>query len=296
MPQRTVRKKRKLGSFPYLSVVFSTFLAISVMGVFGLMVVYVKNLSDAIQRNIEIQVFLDRQITQSEIDYVSRTVSQSAFVRSDEGPAYRYISREEAAEKFIEDTGEDFTDFIGDNPLRDALVVGVAAEYQVTDSLSAIKTNLESLRGVYEVTYEQNLIEKINDNLAKIGMALGGLSLFLLLVVVILINNTIKLALFSQRFLIRSMQLVGATNAFIKRPFLMRSIFYGLISGITACAGLYMLVLFGNRRITNLGDLQNNEHLMILFGMLVLVSVLVGYFSTRRAMRKYLKLSLDDLY
>ena len=296
MPQRTVRKKRKLGSFPYLSVVFSTFLAISVMGVFGLMVVYVKNLSDAIQRNIEIQVFLDRQITQSEIDYVSRTVSQSAFVRSDEGPAYRYISREEAAEKFIEDTGEDFTDFIGDNPLRDALVVGVAAEYQVTDSLSAIKTNLESLRGVYEVTYEQNLIEKINDNLAKIGMALGGLSLFLLLVVVILINNTIKLALFSQRFLIRSMQLVGATNAFIKRPFLMRSIIYGLISGITACAGLYMLVLFGNRRITNLGDLQNNEHLMILFGMLVLVSVLVGYFSTRRAMRKYLKLSLDDLY
>jgi cell division transport system permease protein len=218
-------------------------------------------------------------------------------VRTEENyPMVRFVSKDEAAKQFIQDTGEDFTSFIGDNPLRDALVVNIAAAYQRSDSLQVIKQRLEKTRGVFEVTYVASLVESINQNLAKLGLFLGGFTIVLLLVVVILINNTIKLALFSQRFLIRSMQLVGATGSFIRRPFLYRAAFYGFISGVLASAMIYGLMTYGNTKIENLQDLQDQQSLMILFGALVVIGMLVGFLSTYWAVRKYLKLSLDELY
>jgi len=297
MQDKNARKKRKVGSYPFISVIFSITLAIFVMGLFGLLYVYAKSLTSAIQRNVEIQVYLQKQVTQADIDFLTRTISESAYVRIEEDyPLVRFVSKDEAAKQFIQDTGEDFTAFIGDNPLRDALVVNISSSYQRSDSLAVIKQRLEKVRGVYEVTYVESLVESINKNLAKLGLLLGGFTMVLLLVVVILINNTIKLALFSQRFLIRSMQLVGATGAFIRRPFLYRAAFYGLVSGLFAGGLIYGLMGYANARIENLQELQDETSLMILFGGLVAVGILVSLLSTYWAVRKYLKLSLDELY
>jgi cell division transport system permease protein len=297
MTDKNARKKRKLGSYPFVSVVFSITLAIFVMGLFGMLYIHAKSLTKAIQRNVEIQIYLDKQISQAEVDRLSRTISSMAFVRKDdEYPAMRFVSKEEAAKKFIEDTGEDFTEFIGDNPLRDALVVGVAPAWQTSDSLKVIKTNLEKSRGVFEVNYMESLVESINKNLAKLGLFLGGFTVLLLFVVVILINNTIKLALFSQRFLIRSMQLVGATATFIRRPFLLRAALYGLAGGLIASGLLYVAMTSANQYIENLADLQDMDAIMALMGGLVVLGALVGYLSTYYAIRKYLKISLDELY
>lgn len=296
MEQKT-RKKRKLGSYPFVSVTFSITLALFVIGLFGMLAMHAQKLTKIIQENIQIQVYLDKQITPAEITRITKTLEAQPFViKKDENALIYLKTKEEAEKEFITYTGEDFKEFLGDNPLRDALIVNIDRAYQSLESLESIKTELEKVRGVYDVNYEKTLVESINENLTKIGMVLIGFFTLLLAVVVILINNTIKLALFSQRFLIRSMQLVGATSSFIRRPFLGRSAIYGLIAGLLASSMLFAVLLYANRKIDKLEQLQDSQSLTILFGGLAVLGVVVGYLSTYRAVRKYLKMSLDELY
>ncbi|WP_421871313.1 cell division protein FtsX [Marinoscillum sp.] len=296
MEQKT-RKKRKLGSYPFASVTLSITLALFVIGLFGMLALHANKLTTVIQENIELQVFLNKQISSGEITKINRTIGSKPFVlKKENNPMIRMVTREEAAEQFVQDTGEDFTEFLGDNPLRDLLVVNIDPAYQASDSLRMIKADLEQIGGVYEVSYVESLVESINENLTKIGLILFGFFIILLIVVVILINNTIKLALFSQRFLIRSMQLVGATAGFIRGPFLKRSIWYGLLAGSFASVTLYLLMNYANSQIENLNQLQDFQSLAVLFGSIIVLGMIVGYLSTYRAVRKYLKLSLDELY
>jgi cell division transport system permease protein len=294
--EKKVRKKKKLGSYPFVSVVFSISLALFVLGLFGVFFLLTNNLTRFIQDNIEVQVYLNKNVTESEKIQLQKTLADKDYVAKKEGSQVVLISKEEAAKEFIKETGEDFTQFIGDNPLRDLIILKITPDYQSTEKLTQIKSELESIRGVFEVVYLDNLVESINKNLTKIGLVLIGFSTILLLVVVILINNTIKLALFSQRFLIRSMQLVGATAGFIQKPFLMRATLYGLLSAVIASAGLFVLLKYANSKIENLADLQRTDELLVLFGSLLLVGMLVGFGSTYRAINKYLKMSLDELY
>jgi cell division transport system permease protein len=295
--EQKVRKKRKLGSYPFLSVTFSVTLALIVIGLFGLLAVHANKLTEIIKENIEIQVFLTKSISSSELSKVNLTLGSKPYVlKRDETPSIKLVTKEEAAKQFLEDTGEDFTEFLGDNPLRDLYVLKVAPGYHSTDSLSKIKTEIQSIRGVYEVTYVESLVESITKNLNKLGALLGGFALILLIVVVVLINNTIKLALFSQRFLIRSMQLVGATGRFIRRPFLVRSLSYGFLGGVIASALLMLILYYANQRIEDLDQLQDQQSLAFLFGGIVLMGMIVTYLSTYGAIKKYLKMSLDQLY
>ncbi|MEQ8473145.1 MAG: permease-like cell division protein FtsX [Marinoscillum sp.] len=296
MEQKT-RKKRKLGSYPFVSVTLSITLALFVIGLFGLMALHANKLTGVIQENIELQVFLNKQISTGEITKINRTLGSKPFVlKKENAPMIRLVTKDEAAEQFIKETGENFKEFLGENPLRDVLIVNVKAEYQAADSLRLIKKDIEKIGGVYEVSYVESLVESINENLTKIGLILIGFFFILLFVVVILINNTIKLALFSQRFLIRSMQLVGATSGFIRSPFLRRSAWYGLLAGTFASAMLFGLMSYANQKIEDLKQLQDAESLMFLFSAIVILGIVVGYLSTYRAVRKYLKMSLDELY
>lgn len=297
MEQRKVRKKRKLGSYPFLSVIFSITVALCVLGLFGWMLLHSTKLGTQIQESIEIQVYLNKNLSQSDLNRVRTTISSKPYTLFKENtPQINFISKEEAAKEFIEATGEDFKDFLGDNPLRDLFAVNVYGKYQSLDSLSIIKSQIEGIRGVFEVEYEESLVESINQNVTKIGFALIGVSLFALLVVVMLINNTIKLALFSQRFLIRSMQLVGATSQFIRRPFLVRSILYGMIAGILSSILLYIFTEYMNSTIDGLAELQDMKSFATLYALILLVGMIVGYLSALRAVSKYLRMSLDELY
>lgn len=297
MTSTSPKSKKKLGSYPYVSVVFSIFLSLMVIGLFGLLILHTTKLTAIIKDNIEIQVYLKKNISDNQRIQIQKTLGAKDYVaKINNELELRFISKEEAATKFIEDTGEDFSTFLGENPLRDAYIVKIAPEAQSAESLKQIKVELEQLTGVFEVVYIESLIESINENLAKISIALLIFASVLVFIVVMLINNTIKLALFSQRFLIRSMQLVGAKANFIQRPFLVRSILHGVLAGALASASLYALLQFANRRIEDLSALQNTESIFTLFGILLLLGALIGLGSTYRAIKKYLRLSLDELY
>ncbi len=292
-----VRKKKNLGSYPSLSVIFSITLSLFVIGLFGLLLLHTNRLSEIIKDNIEIQVYLNKDISQNQRIQVLKTLSSKDYVlKNNEEAQISFVSKETAEKQFIEETGEDFKDFLGENPLRDAYIIKITPDFQNTKSLYTIRQELESMSAVFEVVYSENLVDSINKNMTKIGLLLLGFAGILLFVVVILINNTIKLALFSQRFLIRSMQLVGAQSSFIQRPFLLRAILYGIIGGIVASVILHFLMNYANTKIQDLSPLQQLDKIIILYGLLVIIGAMIGLTSTYRAIKKYLRLSLDELY
>ena len=297
MEEKKARKKRKLGSYPFLSVIFSTTVALTVLGLFGWILLHGTRLGAQIQESIEVQVYLNSNISPSDINKLQTAVGSKPYVLIKENkPQVTLITKEDAARQFIQDTGEDFKEFLGDNPLRDLLSIKVYGSYQSVDSLQLVKSELESMQGVFEVDYEETLVKSINENLAKISIILLSISGLALLVVIILINNTIKLALFSQRFLIRSMQLVGATGRFIQQPFLVRSVVYGLIAGLLASAIIHSFSLYMNQTVAGLEGLQDLPGFLILYAAIVLLGMIVGYLSSLRAVKKYLRMSLDELY
>ena len=158
------------------------------------------------------------------------------------------------------------------------------------------KVEIAKMNGVYQVFYVEDLFESVNKNITKLGLILLGIIAVLLLTVILLINNTLRLALFSQRFLIRSMQLVGAKKWFIQRPFLFRAAGYGLISGAFASGLLWLLSDYAQRKIEDLTLLQNQQQFMTLMGVLLIGGITIAVFSTLFAIQKYLKMSLDELY
>lgn len=290
-------RKKRLGSYPFISVIFSITLSLLVIGLFGLILIYSSALTKVIQENIEVQVYFDKHITENERIKINKTLAAKDYVLSKNGnPQIRQITKEEAANLFIQETGEDFVEFIGDNPLRDAMIIKIGADYQSPEAMSTIRKEIEEIRGVYEVSYVENLVESISKNLSKIALTLGGIASLLIIVVVILINNTIKLALFSQRFLIRSMQLVGATAGFIKMPFIKRALSYGVVAGLISSSILFGFINYANSRVEELAILHIDQQVYFLMLALVLVGLIVGFTSTYRAVNRYLKMSLDELY
>ena len=291
------RRKKKLGSYPYVSVVFSITMALFVIGLFGLLLLHANALSQMIRENVEIQIFLNQTIAENDRLKIQKTLSSKEYIAETEGgQQISFISKEEAAEDFIKETGEDFRQFLGENPLRDAFVIRIKPEYYNTESLQKIKLDIERLGGVFEVTYVESLVESINKNMAKISIVLISFAVLLVIIVSVLINNTIRLALFSQRFLIRSMQLVGATARFIQRPFLTRSVLHGFLGGLLAAALLLIILQYANRQIEDIDQLQDTYKIGILLGGLLLLGGTLGFLSTYRAVSKYLKMSLDELY
>ncbi|MFZ6002068.1 MAG: cell division protein FtsX [Bacteroidota bacterium] len=289
-------RKKKLGSYPFVSVVFSVTLALFVIGAFGALVIYSKELERSVRENVRVQVFL-KNISEAQRVQLEKKLSTQAFVlKRDQKPVIQFVSKQEAAKQFIKDTGEDFQKFLGDNPLRDAYLVNVDAKYHDAKSMEKIKADVEQIEGVFQVFYVENVVASINKNVTRIGFVLMGLALLLLIVVVVLIHNTLRLALFSQRFLIRSMQLVGAKKWFIQGPFITRAALHGTLAGILAGGLLIALIYAANKRVEELALIQNNTRLAALIGSLVVIGIFVAVLSTYSAVSKYLKLSLDELY
>lgn len=291
------RKKKTLGHFKFGSVLFSTTLSLFIVGLFGVILIQAKSLTTMIRENIEVQVFLVKNLETKEIEEIKTNLASRSFIlQKADTLGLRYVTDEEAAATFIESTGEDFTKFLEDNPLRDSFVLTIAEEFQTNEQLEAIVAELEQVPGVFEVSYMMDLVDSINKNLLKVSLVLGGFILILIITVVMLINNTIRLALFSQRFLIRSMQLVGATRGFIRRPFLSRAFIFGLLSGAVASVILFALVKYTQANIEGFAMLQNPKMLLSLFGILILFGGVLSVFSTLRAVNKYLNMTLDELY
>ncbi|MEB2775304.1 permease-like cell division protein FtsX [Algoriphagus sp. D3-2-R+10] len=291
------RKKKTLGHFKFGSVLFSTTLSLFIVGLFGVILIQAKTLTSMIRENIEVQVFLEKNLGQKDLDAIHDNLSKRSFIlQKGDTLNLKFVSDEEAASTFIESTGEDFTKFLEDNPLRDSFVLTIAEEFQTSEQLEAIVAEIQAIPGVFEVSYMTDLVDSINKNLLKVSLVLGGFILILIITVVMLINNTIRLALFSQRFLIRSMQLVGATRGFIRKPFLSRAFLFGMMAGAFASVILFALVKYTQANIEGFAMLQNQQLLLALFGILITVGGILSVLSTLRAVNKYLNMSLDELY
>ena len=291
------KAKKQLGYFKFGSVLFSTTLSLFIVGLFGIILIQASSLTKMIRENIEIQVFLDKGLSQQQLAELRKDLAKKPFVLQTEDSVYlRFISNKEAAETFIKNTGEDFTKFLEDNPLRDSYVFSVSEEFQSSEQLTLIAKELETQPGVFEVSYMTDLVDSINKNLFKVSLIMGGFILILIVTVIMLINNTIRLALFSQRFLIRSMQLVGATRGFIRKPFLIRAFLFGVLAGVLASGILYALLEYTKGNIEGFASLQNTELMLLLFLGLTVTGGFLSGISTLRAVNKYLNMSLDELY
>lgn len=290
-------KKKKVGSYPNAMIIVSLTAALFLIGFCGLLVMQSKKLISIIKQNIEVRVMLDKGLDSTQVADIQRKLIANPFVLNIEGkPQVIFYSKDEAAREFIADTKEDFSAFLGENPLHDSYRVRLQEDYFEDTKLQKIKADVEKLEGVFEVVYQENLADQINKNLTKIYIILATFAVIMLIIIVLLMNNTIRLALYSQRFLIRSMQLVGATNNFIQMPFLKNGAVQGLISGLIAAGLIVGLQQVALRQIEGLHTLQEYEKLGFLLLGVIILGALIGILSTFQALARYLRMTLDDLY
>ena len=291
------KKNRKLGSYPSMLIILSLTAALFLVAFSGWIALTSKQLVLYIKQNIEVQVYLDKSLTQIQKDSVRNLIAQKNYVAySDNVPQIKFISKESTAEKVLKETNEDFRSILGENPYRDAFSLKLKESYFKEEELAKIKADLENVPGIFEADYAKDFVDSINKNANKAYLIIASIVVLLLIAIVLLINNTIRLALYSQRFIIRSMQLVGATDWFIQKPFIGRGILQGFISGVMASGLLVIVEQIAIREIENLGILQNFTKLSILCGFVILLGVLIGVLSTFQSMYRYLRTDLEDLY
>ena len=291
------KKNRKLGSFPSLLIVISLTAALFLIAFSGWIALTSKQLVQYIKQNIEVQVYLDKSLTAIQRDSVRNLISQKKYIAYSENvPQIKFISKESTAERVLKETNEDFRSILGENPYRDAFSLRIKDEYFSETQLNKIKVDLEAMPGIFEADYAKDFVESINKNANKAYLIIASIVVLLLIAIVLLINNTIRLALYSQRFIIRSMQLVGATDWFIQKPFLGRGILQGLLSGVIASGLLVGIQQIAIREIEDLGVLQDFQKLGFLCGFVIILGILIGILSTFQSMYRYLRTDLEELY
>lgn len=274
-----------------LTVVISLALVLFMLGLLGLIIINAKKLSNHIKENIGFQVVLKDTTSQAELDILQLELNSSPYSKQVE-----YISKEQAAQKLQKDLGEDFISFLGYNPLLSSLDVKLNSDYANVDSLAAFEKGILQKHFVKEVIYHKDMIKQVNDNAKIISLYILIFSALLLIVAIALINNTIRLSIYSKRFLIRTMYLVGATQAFITRPFIFKGIKQGIVAGFVAGLLLTGFLVLSTQYIPDLLKLQDPNVLVLLFGGIVVLGVLISGLSAALSVNRYLRLKTDDLY
>ncbi|GAB4126148.1 MAG: permease-like cell division protein FtsX [Raineya sp.] len=291
------QKSKNLGSYPYASVILSTTIALIALGGLSMLIIAILNFANFVKENVEVQVMLNNGLEQEEIDRVRKFLEAKPYVRLQNGkPDVVFKSKDEAAKELIKNLQEDFITLLGENPLRNSFLMHVKSDYHSREQLNEIKKELEQTEGVFEVAYAQEFSEQVNKNVATVSFVLSGFALFMMIIVVILIHNTIKLALFSQRFIIRTMQLVGATSSFIQKPFLKTAFIQGLLSGLIAFSLLYIAIPYLNIDYIRVEKLYHPFQLLSVGVVMLVLGILISLFSSYRAVNRYLSMNLDELY
>jgi cell division transport system permease protein len=282
--------RRKLQSSSITTVV-SLSLVLFMLGLLGIVILNTHKLSDNFKENIGFQVVLNDDVKEVDIAKMQKTLDASGYVKSTE-----FITKDEAASRLQKDVGEDFIKFLGYNPLPSSISVHLKAEYANIDSLAWIEKGLLDTKLVKEVRYQKSLVSMINENVKKIRLVILIFSGILMLIALALINNTIRLSIYSKRFIIKTMQLVGATQGFIRRPFVLKGIKHGIYGAIIAIAMLIGVLYFSQKQLPELAELQDINMLIFLFGLVIILGIVISWVSTSMAVRKYLRLKSDDLY
>jgi cell division transport system permease protein len=275
----------------HATIVISITLVLFLLGLLGMIVLHARKLSDYVKENIGFSIIIREGVKESAIFQLKKKLDTEPWVKSAE-----YITKEKAAEVFSEELGEDFVGFLGFNPLLPSIDLRMKAGYANPDSVRKIENTLLSYEEVKEVDYHRPLVDQINTNVNRISMVLLGFSAVLLLISVALINNTIRLAVYSKRFLLRSMLLVGATKGFIQRPFLWKGFAQGFVSGLLAIGMLMVVMILALQELPELVEIQDLVLLGILFAAVMVLGILISWLSTYFAVRRFMRMKTDLLY
>jgi cell division transport system permease protein len=274
-----------------VSVIISLSLVLFVVGLLSLVLINAQKLSNYIKENIGFSIMIKEDVKEIEVIEFNKILDAEDFTKST-----RFISKEQATKELEKDLGEDFVNFLGYNPIMASIDVKLNSSYANNDSLQNISTRLEKSDVVYEVFYQKNLIKKLNSNVGKISFFLICISLILFFIAFALINNTIRLSVYSKRFIIRTMRLVGAENSFIQKPFLITGVYQGLYSAIFAIfmlIGSIQLIQTETASILNINDLQI---IGLVFIVLFCSGIIISGTSTFFAVRKFIYLNEGELY
>ncbi|MFC4095457.1 cell division protein FtsX [Euzebyella saccharophila] len=283
-------QKQKLIS-SYFSVALSIGLVLFLLGILGLLVLNTKKMADHFKEQITISVFLKDEAKESEVDQLQKNLLQAEHTK-----AAIYVSKEEAAEQHSEEIGEDFQDFLGYNPLKNSIDVQLKADFVTPEQIEQIAKNLSEKSYVSEVSYDKPLVGLLTENVKKISLWILIASGIFTFIAFLLINSSIRLSIYSKRFIIKTMQMVGATKMFIRRPFIWTNVKLGMLGALLATAVLAGLLYYLDQNFPELALIEDLKTLGILFGALFLIGMLISLICTFFATQRFLNLRTDDLY
>jgi cell division transport system permease protein len=275
----------------YFMAILGVSLILIMLGVLGWLVINANKLGQYFKENVEVRVYVRENVSAKDSTTLVEYVSTRPYVKSSE-----YVTKAVARQKYLEDGNKDWVGVLQNNPLPASINFKIKSEYAVTDSLQKIQADLVQNIAVSDVQYPQSLVSSLNNMIRKISIILLVVAVVISILVIVLIDNTIKLAMFSNRFLIKTMQMVGATRSFIARPMNLRAIFNGALSGVIAVLVIIGVIVFAERWLPEIKALRDYTLLAILFISIILLGVVISFVSTHRSVIKYLKMKLDDLY
>jgi cell division transport system permease protein len=261
------------------------------VGLMGLLILNARNLSEFVKENIGFSVILEEDVKEVDIIRIQKNLDATTYVKST-----RYITKEKAAIELEEMLGEDFITFLGYNPLLPSIEVNLYAAYANPDSLMFIEKDIEKFSHVKEVYYQKSLVHLVNENIRRISIILIIFSFMLFLISISLINNTIRLSVYARRFIINTMQLVGATNSFIRKPFLLKSAVHGLYAAIFANVLMLAVIYKAQKEFADLFGFQEIQTIGLLFISVIILGIVISWLSTFFAVSRFLRLKKDELF
>ncbi len=283
-------QKRRLRS-SYISVVVSIALVLFLLGLLGLLVLKTKTISDHFKEQVAITVFLNDTAKESGIKTLQTEIKKQEYAKS-----VVFVSKEDAAKEYSKDIGEDFIQYLGENPLKNAINIYIKSDFVTPDKMAEIEFKLAKNKSVFEVSYDKPLIDLLTKNIKRIGFWILIFSGLFMLIAVVLINSAIRLSVYSKRFTIKTMQMVGATKGFIRKPFLWKGIQLGITGAIVAVFGIVSVIYYLHKYIPEINILSDKTLLGILFAAILLIGIFITLISTFFATRRFLNLRTEELY
>ncbi|MDQ6471470.1 permease-like cell division protein FtsX [Flavobacterium sp. LHD-80] len=283
------QKRRLISS--YFSVVLSVFLVLFLLGVLGLFIINSKKLADDFKEKIAMTVFFKNEANDSVIKAFNTELKRAPFAKS-----FVYVTKERAAKEHTDIIGEDFLTFLGENPLLNSYDIHLKADYVERDSITKIESSLRQNTMIEDIVYDKQLVNLVNDNIKKVSMWILIISGFLTVIAVLLINSSLRLSIHSNRFIIKTMQMVGATKSFIRKPFVTRSVKLGMLGAALAIVALIGLLIYVETNFPGLGILEDKALIGLVLLAVFGLGVLITWVSTHFATQRFLNLRTDDLY
>jgi cell division transport system permease protein len=283
-------QKRRLSS-SYFSVIVSIALVLFLLGLLGLLVLKTKTISDHFKEQVAITIFLNDSAKEKDIKSL-----QSDLEKKDYTKLVVFTSKEEAAKEYSEDIGEDFIEYLGKNPLKNAISVFIKSDFVTPEKMAEIDEEIAKNKTVFEVSYDKPLIDLLTKNIQRIGVWVLIFSGLFMLIAVVLINSAIRLSVYSKRFTIKTMQMVGATKGFIRKPFIWKGVQLGILGSLVAILGVFGVMYYIHINLPEMLIFDDKILLAILFGSILIVGIVITLLSTFFATKRFLNLRTEDLY